>query len=74
MPVLRAKNPCVNYLDPAAFTLPPQGSWGNVGKGALRGPDLVDYDGGLAKEIPLKGERMKLQFRAEFFGLFNRSS
>ena len=69
-----AKAPCVNYLNPAAFILPPQGSWGNVGKGSLRGPDLVVYDSGLAKDIPLRGERMKLQFRAEFFDLFNRAN
>lgn len=68
------KNACVNYLNPGAFTLPPQGSWGNVGKGALRGPGLVDYDGGLSKEIPLHGERVKLQFKAEFFDLFNHAN
>jgi hypothetical protein len=69
-----ARELCVNYLNPAAFILPPQGSWGNVGKGSLRGPDLIVYDGGLAKDIPLRGERMKLQFRAEFFDLFNRAN
>jgi hypothetical protein len=69
-----SKAPCVNYLNPAAFTLPAQGSWGNVGKGALRGPGMFDYDGGLAKDFPLHGERVKLQFKAEFFDLFNRAN
>jgi hypothetical protein len=69
-----SKASCVNYLNPAAFTLPVQGSWGNVGKGALRGPGMFDYDGGLAKDFPLHGERVKLQFKAEFFDLFNRAN
>ncbi len=64
--------PCVNWVNPAAFGLPAIGTYGNVGKGALRGPGQATYDGGLFKEIPLRGERLRLQFRAEFFNLFNR--
>jgi len=33
------KAPCVNYLP--AFNLSPEGSWGNVQKGSLRGPDWI---------------------------------
>jgi hypothetical protein len=62
----------VDYLNPAAFTTPGTGTFGNVGKGALRGPNLITYDGGLFKDIPLKKERVRIQFRAEFFNLFNR--
>jgi hypothetical protein len=43
-----------------------------LGKGTFRGPDLVTYDGGLFKDIPIHGERYRVQFRAEFFNLFNR--
>jgi hypothetical protein len=68
------KAPCISYLNPAAFTLPPQGSWGNVGKGALRGPGMFTYDGALTKEFAWHKERVKLQFRAEFFDLFNRAN
>jgi len=64
--------PCVNYLNPAAFSLPVVGSFGNVGKGSLRGPNFVDFDTGLFKEIPLAAERARLQFRAEFFNVWNR--
>jgi hypothetical protein len=67
-----SKAPCVSYLNPNAFTLPAQGTYGNMGKGVLRGPDMFDYDGALAKDIPLRGERVHLQFRAEYFNLFNR--
>ena len=64
--------PCVDWLTPGAFGLPAAGSYGNLGKGALRGPDLITYDGGLFKEFPVRGERMRFQFRAEYFNLFNR--
>ena len=61
----------MDYLNPAAFTTPGTGTFGNVGKGALRGPNLITYDGGLFKDIPLKKERVRIQFRAEFFNLLN---
>jgi hypothetical protein len=67
-----SKAPCVNYINAAAFVLPPQGWWGNVGKGALRGTNNINVDATLAKDIPLHKERVKLQFRAEFFNLLNR--
>ncbi|MBV8830526.1 MAG: TonB-dependent receptor, partial [Acidobacteriaceae bacterium] len=64
--------PCVNYLNPAAFALPAIGTFGNVGKGSLRGPNLVTLDAGLFKEFPFAKERARFQFRAEFFNVFNR--
>lgn len=64
--------PCVDYLAPSAFTLPAVGTYGTLGKGTFRGPNLITYDGGLFKDIPLHGERYRIQFRAEFFNLFNR--
>jgi len=67
-----AAAPCVNYLNPAAFTLPAAGTFGNVGKGSLRGPNLINWDTGIFKEFPLRGERVKLQFRGEFFNVLNR--
>ncbi len=63
--------PCVDWLNRDAFALPAAGTYGNLGKGALRGPGLLTYDGGLFKEFPIV-ERARLQFRAEFFNLFNR--
>jgi hypothetical protein len=64
--------PCVNYLVPSAFALPAVGTHGSLGKGVFRGPNLITYDGGLFKDIPLHGEHYRVQFRAEFFNLFNR--
>jgi Carboxypeptidase regulatory-like domain len=66
--------PCVNYLNPAAFTIAPIGGFGNVGKGSLRGPGLFTWDTGLFKDFPLSRESVHLQFRAEFFNVLNRTN
>ncbi len=65
--------PCVNFLSPSAFGLPAIGTFGNAGKGILRGPDLLNWDTGLFKEFALR-ERVRLQFRAEFFNSANRKN
>jgi hypothetical protein len=65
--------PCVNYINPAAFGQPAAGTVGNVGKGALTGPGLFDWDMGLFKNIPIK-ERWRVQLRGEFFNTFNHSN
>lgn len=66
--------PCVSYLNPSSFVLPATGTFGTVGKGSLRGPNLISWDAGLFKEFPLMGERLRLQFRAEFFNVLNRAN
>jgi Carboxypeptidase regulatory-like domain len=62
--------PCVNYLVPSAFALPALGTYGNLAKGALRAPGLFNTDLGMFKNFSIK-ERVKVQFRAEFFDVFN---
>ena len=64
--------PCVDWLVPGAFGAPAAGTYGNMGKGSVRGPNSIAYNGGLSKDFPLGKERLKFQFRAEFFNLFNR--
>ena len=61
----------MDYLNRAAFAQPAIGGFGNVGKGMLRGPNLMNVDAGVFKSIPLR-ERVELQLRAEFFNFFNR--
>src|SRR6185436_8650853 len=39
--------PCVDYLVPASFQPPPIGTFGTLGKGALRGPSPFGWDIGL---------------------------
>ncbi len=61
-----------NWINPAAFAPVTGGGYGNAGRNLLRGPGLWQTDLGLAKNIPIR-EQAQLQFRAEFFNLFNRA-
>ncbi len=54
----------------AAFTAPPTGTWGNVGRNTLKGPAAYNWDFSLFKDFKIK-ERQTLQFRTEVFNLFN---
>ncbi len=61
------------YLNPAAFTIPKPGEFGNLGRWALHGPSLSQFDLTLHKRIPLS-ERIQTEFRAEIYNLFNRAN
>ena len=58
------------WVDPAAFVLPPAGTYGNAGRNILIGPGNRNVDFGMIKNFPIH-ERYKVQFRAEAFNLFN---
>ena len=60
------------WLNPAAFALPANGTYGNSGRNRFRGPALWQADLGLAKKFRLT-ERFHLDFRTELFNLFNRA-
>jgi hypothetical protein len=62
---------CKAWLVPTSFVSNPAGTFGNIGKGSLRFPGFYGWDMAVAKNFPFT-ERIKLQFRAEFFNLFNR--
>ncbi len=64
------------WFNPRAFTLPEQGTLGNLGRGALIGPNLRSFDMVLSKnnKLPRLGEAANLQFRVEAFNLFNRAN
>ncbi|MDT5121361.1 MAG: hypothetical protein QOC96_843 [Acidobacteriota bacterium] len=61
------------YLNPAAFALPALGTFGNLSRGLVRQPGIRNVDFSLAKNWALR-ERYRIQFRAEFFNLFNRAN
>jgi hypothetical protein len=61
------------WFSPKAFSLPAAGTYGNLGRGTLDGPGLADVDVSLAKDSALS-ERIKVQFRAEFFNVLNRAN
>jgi len=56
-------------------TGPNRGVFGTLGRNTFRGPALHNLDMALIKDTPLKatsrGEVASLQFRAEFFNIFN---
>jgi hypothetical protein len=58
------------WFDPNAFILPAPGTYGNLGRGTFTGPGLADLDMSLFKGFTLT-ERLRAQFRAEFFNVLN---
>ncbi len=60
------------FLNPAAFTLPAPGTFGNLRRGFVRQPGLANVDFSVAKNWKVK-EKYGIQFRAEMFNLFNHA-
>ena len=58
-----------NWINPVAFATP-AGEYGTAPRNLLRGPGTWQIDLGAAKNIPI-WERGQLQFRAEFYNIFN---
>ncbi len=61
------------WFNTAAFALPPKATFGNAGNGIIRGPGINNWDFALYKRIPIY-EKVGLQFRAQFFNIFNHPS
>ncbi len=61
------------WFNPQAFVLQPAGTFGNTGRGELRGPDLRVVDLAFSKDTRLGGSR-RLELRLEMFNLFNRAN
>jgi hypothetical protein len=58
------------FWNPAAFSIPASGTFGNAGRGTLYGPSAWDADVSLMKDTAVN-ERTRLEFRAEIFNIFN---
>ena len=58
------------WLNPAAFSLPAAGTFGNLGRNTFFGPDFKQIDVSVLKDFKI-GEKAKLEYRAEFFNIFN---
>jgi TonB-dependent Receptor Plug Domain/TonB dependent receptor len=52
---------------------PSLSTYGSLPRNSLRGPGRTNFDLALSKTTPLYGERLKLEFRAEFFNIFNHA-
>ncbi|MBO0862916.1 MAG: TonB-dependent receptor [Chloracidobacterium sp.] len=59
-----------NWLNPAAFSMPAPGTFGNLGRNTIFGPSFKQIDFSLLKDMRIS-ERFKLEYRAEFFNIFN---
>jgi hypothetical protein len=75
-PILPHWSPTTGYLNPLAFKDPavtatdPNGYFGDLGRDQIYGPGFVNFDFSVTKNFQLR-ERLMLQFRAEFFNIFN---
>ena len=61
----------VQWVNPASFQDPPQGSFGTMRRNQLTGPGFASVDLSVFKNIPVT-ERLKAQFRVEMFNIFSR--
>jgi len=59
------------WFDTSAFT--PVAGFGSLGRNVLIGPGFSNTDFSIIKNTQI-GERMRVQFRAEFFDLFNHAN
>ena len=69
---------CVPWLDTSLFqpnAQVPSGTFGNIGKGAFRGPSRFNVDTGLIKNFSpfTKHEDLRMQLRGEFFNVLNHT-
>jgi hypothetical protein len=78
--VLSNSRGTLQYLNRGAFALVPispvSGATirpGNIGNGAVRGPNLVNVDFSLSKNVAIN-ERLQFQLRADSFDFFNHTN
>jgi len=73
------KRTILDYFNTAAFSLQAPGTFGNSARNNVRGPGINNFDFSLFKNFSLprfaggSGEGPKLQFRSEFFNVFNHT-
>jgi hypothetical protein len=63
----------LQYINSACFVAPASGTLGNAARVPVYGPDFVNTDFSVIKQFALPWENMGLNFRAEFFNLFNHA-
>ena len=63
----------VQWINPAAYANPAEGSFGSVARNSVYGPGYSSVDLSFFKNTPIT-ERIRSQFRAELFNVFNRTN
>jgi hypothetical protein len=58
------------WFNTAAFKTPAPGTFGNLGRGVLIGPGIVNWDASCQKNFRLR-ERYTTSFRVEYFNVLN---
>jgi Carboxypeptidase regulatory-like domain len=61
------------FLNPAAFSIPTPGHFGNLGRYALHGPGMSQLDFTLHKRFILD-EKRNFEFRAEVYNILNKAN
>ena len=67
------KDNLLNFINRAAWSPAPRGTWGNSGRGMFRGPGQTSIDFSVFKDFRFT-ERFNLQFRTEMFNLLNQAN
>jgi Carboxypeptidase regulatory-like domain len=62
-----------NFLNPAAFAIPLAGTFGNLRRNALKGPNFKQFDLILNRRFRFS-ENTSLEFRTEVFNIFNQAN
>jgi hypothetical protein len=60
-------------LNPAAFSVPAPGTWGNAARNLLRGPGLAQLDITLSKRFAIT-ERSHFELRADAYNILNKAN
>jgi hypothetical protein len=58
------------FLNPAAFATPQPGTFGNLERNSIHGPNFKQVDFVMSKKFAISGDT-NIEFRAEVFNLFN---
>jgi hypothetical protein len=69
-PILPHWSTATGYLNPLAFSQPPDGTFGDLGRDAIFGPGYANWDFSLSKETAVT-EAVMLQLRVEVFNILN---
>jgi hypothetical protein len=62
------------FLNPAAFSTPSPGTYGNLERGSLHGPGFNQVDLVLSKHFPFGDSIRNAEFRVEVFNAFDRAN
>lgn len=64
---------CFQYLNPAAFTSNPTGTFGDLARDSVRSPGQFNFDAALLRTISMN-ERWKVDLRFEAFNVINHTN